>query len=204
MSIHIESFRKVSYFETEPISTERKFHHVHFGLAKVSLCLRWGDFILWYSDLGKLGYRTTIQVLQGLFSSQLLWIPRLRRSSAGPHPELGEEARDHTLGCSITITLTEAADLYWALSARFCRYRESKTAALRATPCGQRAHGSSVGWWGLLLSWVLKDGWIWERVWLHRVKAVAVWIHTPSAQHCTYWQLPMLCDVWGVKNRELS
>lgn len=37
-----------------------------------------------------------------------------------------------------------------------------------------------------------------------RVKAVAVWIHALSTQHCTYWQLPMLCDVWGVKNRELS
>ena len=37
-----------------------------------------------------------------------------------------------------------------------------------------------------------------------RVKAVAVWIHALSAQHCTYWQLPTLCDVWGVKNRELS
>lgn len=63
MSIHIESFRQVPYFETEPISTERKSHHVHFGLAKVSLCLQQGDFILWYSDLVKLGHRTTTQVL---------------------------------------------------------------------------------------------------------------------------------------------
>ena len=30
MSIHKESFRKESYFETKPVSSERKFHHVHF------------------------------------------------------------------------------------------------------------------------------------------------------------------------------
>lgn len=44
MSINKESFRKTSYFKMDPESNERKFYHVHDGLAKVNLSHPWGDF----------------------------------------------------------------------------------------------------------------------------------------------------------------
>lgn len=130
---------------------------------------------------------------------------RLRRSSAGPHPELGEEARSRTLGCSITITLTEAASLYWALSARLCRCQGSKTALPSEPRHAGRDIGSSTGWWGLLwLSWVLKDGWLQEGAWLQtewKQRLSEFTLRRHSTVHTGNFQRSVM---WGVKNRELS
>ena len=80
------------------------------------------------------------------------------------------------------------------------------SSALRATPCRKRARGSSTGWWGLLrLSWVLKDGWLWERAWLHRQREwkqrLSEFTHfRHSTVHTGNFQRSVMCGALGIVN----
>lgn len=97
------------------LNAERKFYQVHYGLAKVSLSHQWGAFT------------------QGI---QTFWLLKAYSHAGSSVPPSFCLPPQKTLGwaASWTFTLTDAAQLSWALSVRLWGHQGEPDVSLRATP----------------------------------------------------------------------
>lgn len=97
MNISKESFRTIPSFETEPVSSEGKSYHVHYGLAMASLSGETSSFGI--QTLGNLTTTPPFRFLKAYSQASFSHCPTSvclpKRKQAGPCPDPGGKTGLH-------------------------------------------------------------------------------------------------------------